>query len=184
MQEKYQLILDQTKEKMKKSVESLIRDFQQIRSGRANPNLLSNIKVSYYGVDTPLNQLSSIKVVEGTQLYIKPYDKQLLKEIEKAINTSDLNLPPVNDGDGIRLQLPVLTEERRKTLTKDVDKMLEDAKIAIRNIRRESNDSIKKLEGPEDLEKSILEDIQKLTDEYIENLEKEATKKSKEIMTI
>lgn len=184
MSEQLEMLLFETEERMEKSVQSLVRDFTLIRTGRANPALVSHITINYYGVDSPINQIASIAVVEGTQLYIKPFDKSTLKAIETAINQSDLNLPPANDGVGIRLSLPALTEQRRRDLTKDVDKLAEGGKVAIRNIRRDANDQLKKLELPEDDEKKNLQDIQKLTDEYCEKIDQEAKIKSEEIMKI
>lgn len=184
MHELLDMILLETEERMEKAVKSLVREFATIRTGRANPSLLDRIEIEYYGVMTPIHQVASINVVEGVQLYIKPFDKSALKLIETAIHASDLGLPPANDGVGIRLTLPALTEQRRRELTRDIDKMSENGKVQIRNIRRDANDQIKKLGLPEDDERGALDDIQKLTDNYSEKVDKETKIKNDEIMTI
>lgn len=184
MPEMLDMIILETEERMEKAVKSLVRDFATIRTGRANPSLLDRIEIDYYGAMTPINQVASITVVEGTQLYIKPFDKSALKLIEQAIYASDLGLPPANDGVGIRLSLPVLTEQRRRELTKEVDKLSEGGKVAVRNIRRDANDQVKKLELPEDDERKALDDIQKMTDDYIVKVDEESKEKNQEIMKI
>lgn len=184
MPEMLDMIILETEERMGKAVKSLVRDFATIRTGRANPSLLDRIEIDYYGAMTPINQVASITVVEGTQLYIKPFDKSALKLIEQAIYASDLGLPPANDGVGIRLSLPVLTEQRRRELTKEVDKLSEGGKVAVRNIRRDANDQVKKLELPEDDERKALDDIQKMTDDYIVKVDEESKEKNQEIMKI
>lgn len=184
MFEQYELVKIETEEKMQKAVNALVKEFATIRTGRANPHLLDRLMIDYYGTETPVNQLASITVVEGTQLYIKPYDKNSLKDIEKAIHASDLGLPPANDGTGIRLSIPALTEDRRKELTKEVDKLAEQAKVQIRNIRRDANDQVKKLSLPEDDEHGSLAEIQELTDKYTEKVDNEAEEKNNEIMKI
>ncbi|MDR2828617.1 MAG: ribosome recycling factor [Acholeplasmatales bacterium] len=177
------MIVLETEEKMQKTVESLNKEFNAVRTGRANPSLLDKIFINYYGTDTPLKQVSSINIVEGTQLYIKPFDKSILKLIEHAINTSDLGLPTNNDGVGLRIVLPSLTEDRRKQLVKEVDKISEFGKIAIRNIRRDANDKIKKVDDmSEDDEKGYLEDVQKLTDKFIKKIDDETAIKSQELL--
>jgi ribosome recycling factor len=184
MHELLDMILLETEERMEKAVKSLVKEFATIRTGRANPSLLDRIEIEYYGVMTPIHQVASINVVEGVQLYIKPFDKSALKLIETAIYASDLGLPPANDGVGIRLTLPSLTEQRRRELTREIDKMSENGKVQIRNIRRDANDQIKKIGLPEDDEHSALDDIQKLTDNYSEKVDKETKIKNDEIMTI
>lgn len=180
-----QTILDNSKEKMTKAIDSLHNHLAQIRTGRANPNLLERVEVEYYGSLMPLNQLASISVVEGSQLCIKPYDKSILKEIEKGINVANLGLTPMNDGDCVRLNVPKLTEETRKELVKDASKVGEEAKVAIRNIRREANDAVKKnKEFTEDEAKKGNEKIQKLTDEFVKKVDDVVAQKSKEIMSI
>ena len=178
------MLLMEAIEKMDKTVESYQRELNTVRTGRANPNLLDSIRIDYYGVLTPIKQISSISVPEASQLYIKPYDKSSLKAIEVAINTSELGLNPQGDGVGIRLIIPKMTEERRRELVKLVGKMQETAKVGIRNIRRDLNDGLKKLGLPEDEEKGWLEDSQKYTDEYIGKIEKLTQEKEKDLMTI
>jgi len=172
-------------DKMGKSIEALKQNLAKVRTGRANPQMLDRIEVDYYGSLTPLNQIASISVQEGKTLAIKPYDASSLKDIEKAINTSDLGLPPTNDGTCIRVTVPALTEETRKNFCKDISKMAEDAKVSIRNIRRDANDDVKKDKSiPEDEAKDLQDKIQKLTDKYIANIEEVSKAKEKEVMTI
>ena len=175
-------------EKMKKSILSLQSDFDTVRVGRANPNLLSKITVSYWGVPTPLNQIGEIRTLDARTLVINPWDKTILKQVERAINESDLGLPPQNDGNCIRISFPMLTEERRRELQKEVAKMGEGAKVAIRNIRRLANDEIKVMKKDskitEDEQKQSEEDVQKLTDEYIKKVDVVVEAKNKEIMEI
>lgn len=172
-------------EKMEKTVDVFEKNLTKVRTGRANPNMLDGIEVDYYGSPTPINQIASINVQEGRTLVIKPYDRNSLKDIERAINTSDLHLPPLNDGTVIRVSVPQLTEETRKGYCKDVDKMAEEAKVGIRNVRRDTNDSIKKDKTiPEDTSKDLLKEVQDLTDSFIKKIEEIAKAKQKEIMTI
>ena len=178
------MLLMEALEKMDKTVESYQRELNTVRTGRANPNLLDAIRIDYYGVLTPVKQISSITVPEASQLYIKPFDKSCLKAIEVAIATSELGLNPQGDGVGIRLIIPKMTEERRREMVKQVGKMQETAKVGIRNIRRDLNDGIKKLGLPEDEEKGWLEDSQKYTDDYIAKIEKLTAEKEKDLMTI
>lgn len=178
------MLLLEAEEKMEKSLDSYQKELNTVRTGRANPQILDSIMIDYYGVPTPVRQIGSVTMPEGNQLYIKPYDKSTLKEIEKAINASPLGLTPLNDGNGIRLVFPKMTEERRRELAKDVTKMQEGAKVAIRNVRRDLNDDLKKLELPEDEEKGYLDESQKLTDKFIEKVEALTEAKQKELMTI
>ena len=172
-------------EKMQKAIEALEHNLKKVRTGRANPNILENIEVDYYGSPTPINQIASISVQEGKTLCIKPYDTSSLKDIERAINASDLGLPPLNDGTCIRVSVPSLTEETRKGFCKDISKMAEEAKVAIRNIRRDGNDEVKKDKSlPEDVAKNLQEDIQKLTDKYVAKTDEVSKAKEKEVMTI
>ena len=182
--EQADLILMDLEEHMEKSLHVLVKDFAQVRTGRANPALLDHIVIDYYGAESPVRQISSVSVVEGNQLYIKPYDKSALKLIETAIFKSDLGLNPMNDGNGIRLILPQPTEERRRELVKEVEKLAEHAKISVRNIRRDGNDHIKKLNLPEDDEKGYLADVQELTDTYVKKVEEELKTKSDELLKI
>ena len=172
-------------EKMQKAIEAMEHNLKKVRTGRANPNILENIEVDYYGSPTPINQIASISVQEGKTLCIKPYDTSSLKDIERAINASDLGLPPLNDGTCIRVSVPSLTEETRKGFCKDISKMAEEAKVAIRNIRRDGNDEVKKDKSlPEDVAKNLQEDIQKLTDKYVAKTDEVSKAKEKEVMTI
>ncbi len=182
--EQADLILMEHEDHMQKTVDVLRHEFAAVRTGRANPALLDKIMINYYGVDTPLKQISSISVVEGNQLFIKPFDKSTLKSIEHEIHASDLGLNPINDGVGIRLILPSLTEQRRRELVKEIEKMGEHAKVAIRNVRRDGNDHIKRLGLTEDDEKGYHEDIQDLTDKYIKKVEEEVEAKSQELLKI
>lgn len=175
-------------EKMKKTITSLDSEYSTIRVGRANPKVLDRITVDYYGTPTPLNQVGNITVPEARLIEIKPWESSLLKAIEKAINCSDLGINPSNDGKVIRLVFPELTEERRKELTKDVKKKGEDAKIAIRNIRRDAVDVFKKQEKKgelsEDVLESLLDEIQKITDKYVTEIDKKVDAKSKDILSV
>ncbi len=174
-------------EKMTKSYNSLLADFGTIRAGRANPNVLSKIKVDYYGTPTPLQQVGNITVPEPRILQIQPWEASMVKPIEKAILMSDIGINPSNDGKIIRLIFPELTEERRKDLVKDIKKKGEAGKVAVRNIRRDANDYLKKLgktEVSEDEIKDLEDTIQKLTDKYIKEIDKAVEEKSKEILTV
>ena len=182
--EELEMTLLEGEERMDKTIESYERELSTVRTGRANASLLDTIMIDYYGVQTPIKQLSSITVPEANQLYIKPYDKSSVKAIETAIFASNLGLTPQNDGAGIRLILPKMTEERRKELIKVVGKMEENAKVALRNIRRDLNDEIKKASLPEDQEKEELDNVQKLIDETTKQIEERTEKKNKDLMTI
>ena len=178
-------IILECEEKMDKAIEQLHYHLNKVRTERANPNLLEGIEIEYYGAMTPINQVASISVSEGRTLVIKPYDSNILKDIEKAINKSELGLPPQNDGIVVRVSVPQLTEDTRRGYCKEVSKMAEDAKVAIRNIRRDFNDSIKKDKTiSEDISKGLLEDIQKETEKYTSKIDEIAKQKEKEIMTI
>lgn len=179
--------LQQYDEKMKKSVEFLQADYAGIRAGRANPHVLDKLRVDYYGTPTPVQQVGNVTVPEARIIQIAPWEKSMLKAIEKAILTSDLGINPTNDGNVIRLIFPELTEERRKDLAKEVKKKAEDGKVAVRNIRREGNDAFKKLgktEVSEDEIKQLEDELQKLTDKYIKDVDKLMEEKSKEILTV
>ena len=175
-------------EKMNKSYDALQNEYSSIRAGRANPHVLDKLRVDYYGSPTPLQQVGNISVPEPRMLLIQPWDKSLLKPIEKAILTSDLGINPNNDGSAIRLIIPELTEERRKDLAKDVKKKGENAKVAIRNIRRDANETIKKMEKAgeisEDDQEAAEDKIQKLTDKMIAKIDKAVEAKTQEIMTV
>ncbi|MGN7386785.1 ribosome recycling factor [Sporosarcina sp. SAFN-015] len=181
-------IMDQTKDRMDKAIGSFTRQLASIRAGRANASLLDRITVLYYGAPTPLNQMAGISVPEARLMVIQPYDKTTLGDIEKAILKSDIGITPSNDGSVIRLAVPALTEERRKELVKEVKKEAEDSKVAIRNIRRDANDELKKLEKNGDITEDELrresDDIQKLTDSYIVKIDEIAKDKENEILEI
>ena len=181
-------VLDQAKERMTKSLAAFSRELASIRAGRASASLLDRITVDYYGAPTPVNQLAGVSVPEPRLLVITPYDKSILGEIEKAIMKSDIGITPTNDGNVIRLAIPALTEERRKELVKVVKKEAEEAKVAVRNVRRDANDDLKKLEKngeiTEDDLRGYSEDIQKLTDEFIAKVDETAKEKEKEILAV
>lgn len=178
------MILMEAEEKMEKSVQAFEHELAQVRTGRANPAILDSVFVNYYGCPTQLKQMSSISTPEANQLYIKPFDKSSLKDIEVAISAANLGLNPQGDGIGIRIVLHAMTEERRKDLVKQVGRVAEEGKVAVRNLRRDANDALKKLDLPEDEEKGYLDDVQKLTDKYIAKIEDIADAKSKELMNI
>lgn len=179
--------LQQYEDKMKKTLDFLESDYSSIRAGRANPHVLDKLRVDYYGTPTPIQQVGNVTVPEARIIQIAPWDKSLIKAIEKAIMASDLGLNPSNDGNVIRLVFPELTEERRKDLVKDVRKKAEESKVAVRNIRRDGNDALKKLgktDVSEDEIKQLEEQLQKTTDKYIKEVDAMMEKKSKEIMTV
>ena len=181
-------VLAVTEEKMQKTVQALENDFMMIRAGRANPNLLNKISVSYYGAMTPLQQVANISVPEARVILIQPWDKKLIKDIEKAIMASDIGITPSNDGNMIRLIFPELTGERRQELVKDIKKKAEASKVAIRNIRRDAMDQLKKMNKASEITEDDLKDgeerTQKLTDSYIKNIDQVTEKKAKEITTV
>lgn len=179
--------LQQYDSKMQKAYEFLATDFAAIRAGRANPHVLDRIRVDYYGTPTPIQQVGNVSVPEPRIIQIAPWEKNLIKDIEKAIMASDVGITPSNDGSVIRLVFPELTEERRKELVKEVKKKGEEGKVAIRNIRRDGNDAFKKLaktEVSEDEIKQLEEKLQKLTDKYIKDVDALVEEKSKEILTV
>ncbi len=175
-------------DKMEKAVTQMKKEFSSIRTGRANPMILDKILVEYYGAPTPLRQLSQVSVQDGTTLVIAPYDKTILKEVEKALVKADLGINPNSDGIVVRLVFPPLTEDKRKEICKDVKKVCEDTKIAIRNIRRDMTDELKKLEKSENLPEDTVKDnqdkIQKLTDKYIKISDELSQEKEKEVLTV
>jgi ribosome recycling factor len=173
--------------KMIKSIEFLENDFAGIRAGRANPRLLDKIRVDYYGTPTPLNQVGNVTIPEARLIQISPWEKSLIKEIEKAILASDIGITPTNDGNSIRLVFPELTEERRRDLVEDLKKKGEDCKVAIRNIRRDGNEAMKKLsksDVSEDMVKQLEDELQKLTDKYIKDVDKIVEEKSQDILKV
>lgn len=181
-------IMNATKDRMEKALKALKRELSTIRAGRANPALLDKIQVEYYGAPTPLNQLASITVPEARLLIIQPYDKSAIGDIERAILKSELGITPANDGEVIRIAIPALTEERRTELVKIVKKMAEEAKVAVRNIRRDANDQLKKSEKDGDTTEDELrratDVVQKTTDQYIKNIDQTTADKEKEIMEV
>lgn len=181
-------MLNQYEDKMEKSLENLNQEFAAIRAGRANPHILDKLRVDYYGQPTPIQQVANVSVPEARQLCITPWEASMVKEVEKAIVNSDLGIYPNNDGKSVILNFPELTEERRKDLVKDIKKKGENAKVAVRNIRRDANDAMKKLnksnEMSDDELKGNEDKIQKLTDRYIADIDKAIEAKSKEILTV
>lgn len=181
-------VVKQFEEKMAKSIEVLQEDFASIRAGRANPHLLDKIKVDYYGTPTPIQQVGNISVPEARIILITPWEKSLLKELERSINQADIGINPTNDGTAIRLVFPELTEERRKELAKDIKKKGEETKVAIRNVRRDAVDKIKKMEKASEITEDDLKDgedqIQKITDDAIKKVDSVVENKTKEIMTV
>ena len=180
--------LQQYNDKMQKSFGNMMEEFGGIRAGRANPHVLDKLRVDYYGSPTPIQQVANVTVPEARMIQIQPWESKMLKEIEKAILTSDIGINPTNDGKMIRLVFPELTEERRKDLTKDVKKKGENAKVAVRNIRRDANDAFKKLSKSSDVSedeiKQLEDEIQKLTDKFITEIDKSVEEKSREILTV
>lgn len=179
-------IVTKAQERMNQSLASLGRELGQIRAGRANASLLDRVQVEYYGAMTPLNQLASITIPEARVLQVTPFDKTILNDIERAINASDLGITPANDGSVIRLVIPMLTEERRKELVKEMGKVIEGAKVAIRNIRRDAIDDVKKQEKAkeitEDDRKDLEDQVQKVTDASVKKADEMAAEKEKELL--
>lgn len=175
-------------QRMKKAVDATQQDFATIRTGRANPTLVDGITVEYYGSSTPLNQLANISVPEPRQLYISPYDRTTLGAIEKAIKNSDININPVNDGAGIRLSIPPLTEDRRKEFVKVLNKKSEEGRVSVRNVRRDVNDQfkalVKKSEASEDDSRRAQENLQKMTDRYIAEIDHVTKLKEAELLEV
>ena len=181
-------MLTQYEEKMDKSLDSLLSEFSGIRAGRANPHVLDKLRVDDYGQPTPLQQIANISVPEPRTLMIQPWEASMIKEIEKTIMCSDLGITPNNDGKSVRLNFPELTEERRKEMAKDVKKKGENAKVAVRNIRRDANDAFKKQNKANEISEDELKDledkVQKLTDKYVDKIDKAVEEKTKEILTV
>ncbi|GIN83670.1 ribosome-recycling factor [Heyndrickxia sporothermodurans] len=181
-------VVSNAKEKMTKAIQAYTRELSSIRAGRASASLLDRIVVDYYGAPTPINQLASVSVPEARLLVIQPYDKSIVSDVEKAILKSDLGLTPSNDGTLIRLAVPALTEERRKELVKQVKKEAESAKVGIRNIRRDANDDLKKLEKNGDISEDDLrgysDDVQKITDEHINKIDEITKNKEQDILEV
>ena len=175
-------------DKMKKTMDVLAEEYASIRAGRANPHLIDKIRVDYYGTPSPISQVANVSVPEARIIQIQPWESKMIKEIEKAINMSDIGINPTDDGKVIRLVFPELTEERRKDLAKDVKKKAEDAKVALRNIRRDANDAVKKLgkasEISEDVQKQLEGEIDMMTEKFVGEADKKMEEKTKEIMTV
>ena len=180
--------LEKIDEKMDKVIDNLDNNYSEIRAGRANPAILNKVNVEYYGTPTPLNQVASIAVPEARQILIQPWDKSILNDIIKAIELAEIGINPMNDGNSIRLIFPELTEDRRKEIVKDVKKMSEEAKVAIRNIRRDEMDDaknqLKNKEISEDEEKGLEDEIQKVTDKFVAKVDERTDKKVDEVMTV
>lgn len=180
-------VLASTEDRMKKAILNLQKEFQTIRTGRANPQLLDRVEVEYYGTPTPLKSLANIHTPDGRSLVIQPFDKSCLKDIEQGVHKSGLGLTPNNDGQVIRINIPTLTEERRKELTKIVKKFGEEARVSVRNIRRDGADELKKLKGSQVSEDEIKrqeENLQKQTDKYIKEIDKFVSEKEAEVMEV
>ena len=175
-------------EKMNKSYDSLLKEFASVRAGRANPHVLDRLLVDYYGTPTPIQQVANVSVPEPRMIMIAPWEPSLVKAIERAIMTSDLGINPTNDGKVIRLVFPELTEERRKDLAKEVKKKGENAKVAVRNIRRDANEAFKKLSKESDISEDQIKDLedeaQKMTNRFVKKIDEAVSEKSKEIMTV
>ena len=180
----YEELLLECETKMEDSISSMDKRFTNVRAGRANPNMLDGITVEYYGTETPLKQLANISVPEARQLVVKPFDKSILGDIEKAIFEANIGITPNNNGEVIFLVIPALTEDRRKELVKQVKQIAEEGKIALRNIRQDTNNDIKKLKLPEDDEKNAIEDVQELINKYNKIIEDKLKDKEKDLMTI
>jgi ribosome recycling factor len=187
MTEDSQLLLEDTEDQMSKSIQHLEKELHKLRTGKATPQMLEGIRISYYGVMTPIEQTANITTPDARQIIIQPWDKSIIHDIDKAIMAANLGLNPKNEGEVLRIIVPPLTEERRRDLVKKAKTEAENAKVSIRNIRRSSNDMAKELEDegvPEDEVKKLQEDIQKLTDRYIEMVDKIVNQKEKDIMTV
>lgn len=183
--EELELYLDEAKEQMGKSLTHVSNELVKIRAGKANPNMLDGIQVSYYGAMSPLNQVASVTAPEARTLFIKPWEKSLIQEIERAIMIANLGLTPQNDGQQVIINIPMLTEERRKQLVRQASQECEQGKVSIRSIRKETNESLKKIKGvSEDDVKNAEETVQKLTNEFIEKIDALLKKKEAEIMTV
>jgi len=187
MTEETKMYLDEAEENMQKAVNHVVSEFRKIRAGKAQPNMLDGLMVSYYGNDTPINQVASITTPDARTVMVKPWEKKMLSEIEKAIINSDLGLNPQNDGEVVRLNIPPLTEDRHKSLVKQAKNEAENGKISVRNVRKDANDSIRKLEKEgvsEDEVKDGEDQVQQLTDKYTARIDQLFSEKEKEIMTV
>ena len=176
--------IDEIEMKMMEAIEVLEKRLTQVRAGRANPNMLSNVMADYYGVPTPIQSVANITVPEARQLFVKPFDRSTLKDIERGINEANLGINPTNNGEMIIITLPEMSEENRREYVKQAKAMGEDAKIAVRNARQDGNNKIKNDELPEDEEKSLLEDVQELTNKYNKIVDERISQKEKELMEV
>lgn len=184
MDEEVELILEEAKEGMEKAIAHLKKQLSNIRAGKANPSMVGSVMVEYYGSQTPLNQVANVNTPDARTLSIQPYEKSMIQEIEKGIMQANLGFNPMNNGESVIINVPPLTEERRKQLTKQAKAEAEDAKVGVRNDRKQANQEIKKLDLSEDYQKDVENDIQELTDSYIDRIEKILDSKEKEIMTV
>ncbi len=176
--------INEVETKMQKALDNMEARFTNVRAGRANPAMLNGIMVDFYGTPTPINSLANITVPEAKQLFIKPFDRNTLKDIERAINEANIGITPTNNGETIILTVPDLTEERRRDYVKQVKAMAEDAKVALRNVRQDANQAIKKEELPEDEEKGMMEDVQELIGKYNKIIDEKAKEKEQELMQV
>lgn len=184
MNEEIEFIIDATKEQMQNAVEHLIKELRSIRAGKATPSMLANVTVDYYGSQTPLSQVANINTPDARTLSVQPWEKQMLQEIEKAIMIANLGFNPMNNGESIIINVPPLTEERRKELVKQAKAVTEHAKVGVRNARKDANNDVKKLTISDDLKKNTEGDIQKLTDSFVSKIDELFSVKEKEIMTV
>ncbi|CAM1359904.1 ribosome recycling factor [Tenacibaculum soleae] len=184
MNEEIDFILDSAKEAMNNAIEHLIKELRAIRAGKASPAMLANVQVDYYGAATPLGQVANVSTADARTITVQPWEKNMLQEIEKAIMLANLGFNPMNNGDNIIINVPALTEERRKELAKQAKGEAEHAKVGIRNARKDANNEIKKTDLSDDLKKNAEADVQKLTDTFIKNIDEKLSVKEKEIMTV
>ncbi len=184
MTEEIDFILDSTKEAMNGAIEHLVKELRSIRAGKASPAMLANVQVDYYGSATPLGQVANVNTPDARTISIQPWEKNMLQEIEKAIMLANLGFNPMNNGENIIINVPPLTEERRKDLAKQAKAEAEHAKVGVRNARKEANNDIKKLDVSDDMKKNAEADIQKLTDNYVKEIDEKFVVKEKEIMTV
>ena len=184
MNEEIEFIIDSAKEQMDAAIEHLIKELRSIRAGKATPAMLSTVMVEYYGSQTPLSQVANVNTPDARTISIQPWEKNMLHEIEKAIMLANLGFNPMNNGDYIMINVPPLTEERRKTLAKQAKAEAEHAKVGVRNARKDANNELKKLDISEDLKKNTEADIQELTDSYVKKVDEMYVVKEKEIMTV
>ena len=182
--EELTLLLDMTKEAMQKALDHLEKSFVNIRAGKANPNMLSGVKIEYYGAQTPLSQVANVNTPDGQTLSVQPWDKTMIPEIEKAIMVANLGFNPMNNGESVIINIPPLTEERRRELVKMAKAEAENAKVGVRNARKDANNEIKTLDLSEDQKSNAEVDVQSLTDDYIQKIDEKYAVKEKEIMTV